>query len=61
MAIRLIIKNRCEVIFDVCNKYYTFERIKEDFLNKAKSLSNLQDTDIENRQLRQNYLTNEEE
>lgn len=46
-------KNRCEVIFDVCNKYDSFERDKEDFLSKAKSLSNLQEIDVEITQLRQ--------
>ncbi|WP_087064180.1 PIN domain-containing protein [Intestinibacillus massiliensis] len=45
-------KNRCAVIFDVCNKYDAFEKEAADFLAKAKSLSNLQDSDVEIQQLK---------
>ncbi len=44
-------KNRCEVIYDVCAKYDTFEKDKERFLNKAKDL--LHDSDEEIQPLRE--------
>jgi len=46
-------KNRCEVIYEVCSKYDSFEKDKDDFLIKAKSLSYLQDSDQEVEQLRE--------
>lgn len=40
-------KNRCEVIFDLVSKYETFDKAKNTFLDQAKGLSNMKDTDPE--------------
>lgn len=44
-------KNRCKIIFDVCEKYESFENTKKSLLDQARSLSNKNDNENEINQL----------